>query len=63
MVFHTIRCSNCTETRVGRDTPTGVRPVQDECPSCGSTSYGILSTSSRSYAESAATGQPEREHS
>lgn len=63
MVFHTIRCSNCTETRIGRDTPTGVRPVQNECPDCGSTSYGVLSTSSRCYADSSVSSQPKREHS
>ena len=63
MVFHTIRCANCTATRVGRDTPAGVRPVLEGCPDCGRTEYDVLSAASSGYAESTANGPPERETS
>lgn len=39
MVVHTLQCTGCNETRVGRDTPDGIAPVQEVCPSCGTTEY------------------------
>lgn len=42
MVVHTLQCTECEETRVGRDTQDGITPVQKACPDCGSTSYEPL---------------------
>jgi predicted RNA-binding Zn-ribbon protein involved in translation (DUF1610 family) len=39
MVVHALECTECTETRVGRDTDDGITPVKRTCPNCGSASY------------------------
>lgn len=39
MVVHTLQCTGCNETRIGRDMPDGITPVQEACPSCGTTEY------------------------
>ncbi len=44
MVVHALQCTECTETRIGRDTEDGVRPVKRACPNCGSTSAVPLAT-------------------
>lgn len=39
MVVHSLQCTGCNETRVGRDTDDGVAPVQKTCPHCGSAEF------------------------
>jgi predicted nucleic acid-binding Zn-ribbon protein len=39
MVVHTLECTECQETRVGRDTDDGIAPVKQTCPNCGSASF------------------------
>lgn len=39
MVVHSLQCTSCNETRIGRDTDDGVTPVQKSCPHCGATEF------------------------
>ncbi|WP_168215815.1 hypothetical protein [Halorussus ruber] len=42
MVVHRLQCTECRETRVGRDTDDGIAPVMQTCPNCGAASYEPL---------------------
>jgi ribosomal protein S27AE len=42
MVVHRLQCTECSETRVGRDTDEGIAPVKQTCPNCGAASYVSL---------------------
>jgi predicted nucleic acid-binding Zn-ribbon protein len=42
MVVHALQCTDCEETRVGRDTDDGITPIQESCPDCGSKSFTPL---------------------
>lgn len=43
MVVHALQCTECEETRVGRDTDRGIAPVKERCPECGSADFQPLS--------------------
>ena len=41
VVVYQLDCADCGESRVGRETDDGIRPVRDECPECGSSEYEV----------------------
>ena len=42
MVVRTVCCTECRETRAGRDIDDEVLPYRDDCPNCGSTEFEVL---------------------
>ena len=42
MVLRTVKCTECDETRVGRDVDDGIVPYRRTCPECGGEEFEIV---------------------